>query len=66
MLAARCARGPASRTRRETVSAAVLVELAAQEHAPTAAQVEAAVAARALQPEATTKVATIASGRSES
>ena len=58
--------GPASRTRRETVSAAGLGELAAQENAPTAALVEAAAAARALQTNATNKVASIASGRSES
>ena len=44
----------------------MLEELAAQEHAPTAALVVAAVAARALQPEATTEVVKIATGRSES
>ncbi len=58
--------GPASRTRRETVSAAGLGELAAQEHAPTAALVEAAAAALACQIDATNKVASNASERSES
>ena len=54
---------PASRTRRETVSAAALGELAAQVHAPKAALVEAAAAARALRTNATTKVATDAGAR---
>ena len=55
--------GPASRTRRETVSASALGELAARVHAPKAALVEAAAAARALRTNATTKVATNAGAR---
>lgn len=44
--------GPSPKTHRVTVSAAVPGELAAQEHAPTAAPVVAAVAARALRTKA--------------
>ena len=55
--------GPASKLCRETVSAAALGELAARVHAPQAALVEAAAAARALRTDAKTKGAIDAGAR---